>query len=181
MRLFVAVPAPLSKSLQRVQARLRECGRPVRVIPGDQMHLTLSFLGDVELNQLPEITAALEQVVSRATSIEAQMQGLGVFPNLANPRVVWAGLEPVDPIRELADDLAGELEKAGFPREGRAFRPHVTVARVKGDAPDSLRIVLDENRKTDFGPLLIDSLVLYQSELGRGGPQYTSLSEHFFR
>lgn len=178
LRTFVAIPIVSSPSLRMFIREAGEIDGPIRWMPPQGLHLTLKFLGDTPWTQ----TAAIGQVISEVATIQpafdAVLKGIGAFPNLQRPRVIWAGMEPLAPLALLSDllnDLIGDL---GFPREEREFAPHVTLARVRGRPPLELIARLDQSQALEFGGLLVDRLVYYQSELRPQGPVYTVLSEH---
>jgi RNA 2',3'-cyclic 3'-phosphodiesterase len=178
VRTFVAIPLVPAPSLRALIRRLDELNGPVKGVSPDQLHITLKFLGDTPWKQTAEIGQVVSQVAAIQPAFDAHVRGVGAFPGLDRPRVVWTGIEPAEPLTILAgllNDLIGEL---GFPVEERAFQPHVTLARVKGRPPGELREELSACADQDFGGLHIDRLTYYQSELGPSGPKYTILSEH---
>ena len=163
--------------LKRLQRDMQTADEKVRLSPSDQMHLTLKFLGDITYEEVPGITRVMELVAKRHAPVGCELRGVGAFPDEYRARVAWAGLDPVKPIQALAYDLEDELQGLRFPRENKEFKPHVTLARFpRPPRGPELSEVLDKYRETIFGELLIDELVLFQSEMLRGGPQYTHLA-----
>ncbi len=100
MRAFIAiaVPEPVLRSCEEIMAQLKRVNLYGRFAKTQSMHLTLQFLGNVEEEQIPGIAEILEQAGKEAAPFDLEMGQLGVFPHLANPRVVWIGVEPVDAI-----------------------------------------------------------------------------------
>jgi len=176
VRLFVAVPVECSPPLRQVLRRLSDMGRAVRTAAPDAMHLTLKFLGDVPMERTSEIVAALSEQLAAYHSEDAALVGLGAFPSAQRPTVIWAGIEPADHVMTLADAVESVMNPLGFPREQRAYHPHVTLARIKARPPESLAALLIEGAATDFGPLAVSEVALMQSELQPGGPRYTTLA-----
>lgn len=177
IRAFIAVEVPTSPSLKRLQRAIQSVDDKVRLTSSDGMHLTLKFLGDITYEEVPGITRVLEKVASRHAPISCELTGVGAFPDEYRARVAWAGLDPVKPIQALAYDLEDELQGLRFARENKEFKPHVTLARFpRPPRGPELSEVFGKFRETPFGELLIDELLLIQSELSRGGPQYTHLA-----
>jgi len=116
---------------------VRERGLPVKWVRPDGLHLTLKFLGDVDDAREPELRAALGQTAgsgSQPRGVTVQLEGFGVFPDFRRPRIVWAGVAP-DPALELLQHRVEQVfAPLGFPSEGRAFRPHITLGRASRDA-----------------------------------------------
>jgi 2'-5' RNA ligase len=178
IRTFIAVPIEASPSIRKVLRQLAGYGKGVRALDPDHLHVTLKFLGDTPWTSIAEIGALLDDVVRSFEPAESQLQSLGAFPDESRPRIIWTGMSTAGPLTEIASQLNERLGHIGFPREQRAFVPHVTLARIKTRPPDQLQELLLEHASTNFGGFLIDHVILYQSELGRGGPKYTPLSEH---
>ena len=110
---------------------LREGGYPVRWVPPENVHLTLKFLGEIEEDLLPELSAAVEESVAGTDPFDMALNGFGAFPSLRRPSVVWLGIEPNDTLSALQEKLERALEGLGFPREDRPFRPHMTLGRTR--------------------------------------------------
>jgi 2'-5' RNA ligase len=178
LRAFIAVPIEASPSLRKLLRQLSEIGGPVKVVSPEQLHLTVKFLGDTPWTGVADVSRLLERVVGNFSAFEAGLRTVGAFPDLQRPRVVWTGLSPAEPLGAIAAMLNDQLGDVGFPRENRSFQPHVTLVRIKGRPPETLRSLLMASRDLDFGGIPIDRVVLYQSELGTGGPKYTGLSEY---
>lgn len=149
----------------------------IRLSPVDGLHLTLKFLGDVTYEEIPDVVRVMELVAERHEPIAGEIVGVGAFPSVARPRVVWAGLAPQEPIQALAYDLEEQLEALRFPRENKEFKPHVTLGRFKRNhAQPALAAWQQERTETVLGEFLLDELILFQSELMKGGPLYTPLA-----
>jgi 2'-5' RNA ligase len=136
MRLFLAInlPTDVRETLWEVAAPLRTARYPVRWVAAEAIHLTLKFLGDVDDMREDEIAAGVAAAVVGAKPFPLPVGGFGAFPSAQRPRVVWAGLEPVPSLELLQHRVEQEMERLGFPTEGRPFHPHLTLGRVKRDA-----------------------------------------------
>jgi len=123
-RLFVALwpPPPLAAEMLSLSTKAVGDGRP---IPAAKLHVTVQFLGDVPASRLADIGAALDRVAGPPFELP-----LNRFGHWHRTRVVWLGsTPPCQPLLELASEVAAELRGAGFRRERRPFRGHLTVAR----------------------------------------------------
>jgi 2'-5' RNA ligase len=177
IRSFVAIDVapPVLKALQGLHAELARHKADVRWVRPEGLHMTLKFLGYVEAPRLEKVRAALEAAVREHAALRARVHGLGAFPSLRRPRVLWVGLEG-DGLAELAAAVDAALEPLGFEPEKRAFTPHVTLGRV-----NSLRgwPALEEDFKAhlddDFGDSDVTAVTIYQSTLRRDGAVYTAL------
>lgn len=176
-RAFVALalPGAVRQTVLQAQTRLKQTTGSVRWVDPDHFHVTLKFLGEVDL-------AGLDRLVDRLTArlvcfgpVPVGVDGVGAFPSAMRPRVVWTGL--TDPVR--VQRLASLVEEAasdcGYAPEDRPFHGHVTLGRVKrpGDLPDLLQ-------NTNWGDVRsetasVDRVTLFRSRLGAGGPVYSVL------
>lgn len=147
-----------------------------RWVPKENLHLTLAFLGRVEDDRVADVSGAVAAAVEGHVDFTVRLGSLGAFPSAKRARVVWLGLD--DPTRGLAgvaDSVGEALEKLGFPREARAFTPHLTLARVKTPAPVSLDATV---RPIAFP---VQRIGLFESRLGRPHAVYNELATFPFR
>ena len=171
MRLFIAVdlPASAADTFKTAQEGIKGC----RCSLAKQFHLTLKFLGEVPEYKLEELKLRLAAIAEK--HFLGKTSCIGVFPNMRNIRVVWAGLEPKESFAALNTAVENSLS-GFFPREP-GFVPHITLARVKlsidkAAMADSVnKIVLPEVSFT------VDKLVLKKSTLTPKGPIYEDLLE----
>jgi RNA 2',3'-cyclic 3'-phosphodiesterase len=135
MRTFIAIPLPVDCRLllDQMQQSLRGYGAEVGWVAIPSIHLTLKFLGEVNPELIPGMAAALQAASKPISSFELHLRGLGCFPNQKNPRVIWCGIEgDTDALAQLQQSIEAVCEPFGFPPEERAFKPHLTLGRVKG-------------------------------------------------
>lgn len=182
-RTFIAVEIPdeTRRELQRVVAETRgaeSSTRGVRWTRPEGWHLTLMFLGEIGPDEVDVACETSRRVASQAKPFVARVGGWGAFPSDERPKVLWAGLVTgADELSGLAASLRRELVGAGFAAESRPFHPHLTLARVN-DAREGSRLVgALRKRKLDAQAFGVDRLVVFRSELGRGGARYTPLEE----
>ena len=176
MRTFIAVRIPATPALTIMLSQLLQLRPPPKVADVNELHVTLPFLGETHANQVPQLAAILQDVANVEHAATLTIRGLGAFPKIVHPHVVWAGFEDPAPLMRWNDRLWERCEALGFRREARPYHPHVTLARVKLDPPECLPEFIQQNSAADFGPLTIDRLELFRSDLGPAGPVYTSLA-----
>ncbi|MCP4423292.1 MAG: RNA 2',3'-cyclic phosphodiesterase [Chloroflexi bacterium] len=145
--------------------------RVVRWVKPSLMHVTLRFLGDTAVSQLPLISSELDRIAACHAPINLHVGGLGCFPNRKRPRVIWAGLRgDMTAVQALKRDIDAILEPLGWKREKRPFRPHLTLGRVK----DGRKL-----RGIEWGTevkrmvVLATAVHLIESQLQPDGPVYT--------
>ncbi len=178
IRLFVAVeiPARHKQVLGGIAERLKDTWPRARWVRPENRHVTLKFLGWTTNDRVPAIAAGVREVAASHVASELRMTSLGGFPSNRRLRVLWVGLDdPAGLLGALAVDLENAFEKLGWVPENRPFRPHLTLARfdpperASGDLPD---VDLDSEP-----PIKVDRLVLFRSQLHKGGARYEALEE----
>src|SRR5262245_42355871 len=132
MRAFLAidVPAEIRKRLASTQDQLRPSSSAAKWVATDSIHVTLKFIGEIPEQRRKDVDDAMAGLTWKPFSVA--VRGVGFFPGLGSPRVVWAGLES-SMMAGLAKEIDRRLEQAGFEREERDFRAHLTLARTKGN------------------------------------------------
>jgi 2'-5' RNA ligase len=168
LRLFVAIGLP-----EAVRLRLAALERGVpgaRWLPPDNLHLTLRFIGEVNEGLAEDAASALANV--RAPAFEITLAGVGHFGPLKRAHSVWAGVEPCALLGRLHHNIESALVRAGFRPEGRKFRPHVTLARVRGETGHHLANFLAEHSTYRDGPVSVTGFSLFVSHLTRNGAIY---------
>jgi RNA 2',3'-cyclic 3'-phosphodiesterase len=183
-RVFVAIEVPdaVRAALTGPLEGLQPLHEPIRLNPVDRMHLTLHFLGHLPRPVVEQLPHALATVVSRHRRFGVTAQGVGAFPAISRPRVLWAGIGGAELPRmnALQAELGEALRTSGLKVEGERFHPHLTLGRVRRPLRSAERGVL---RKwsvhwaaTPFGDVPVDSVRLMRSQLGGGPPRYTTLA-----
>jgi len=183
LRLFVAVE--LGEEALRALASLQEALRRegldgLRWVRPEGVHLTLKFLGETPADRVPRIEAALGEAVSSVPAHVLRLDGLGTFGGRRSPRVLWVGLQgDLEELQRLQRNVEAALAKAGFPREDRAFSPHLTLARVRPEAAASLGEPIARAMQVAPAPeasIAVREVSLMRSTLGPGGAVYDRLA-----
>jgi RNA 2',3'-cyclic 3'-phosphodiesterase len=182
MRLFVAVEispavrdnlATLTKLLKAVETPAT--GKRTRWVRPENLHVTLKFIGEADPTKLDAIAAVLSPIRSEQAA-EVRFHGLGFFPNEKRPRVLWVGIDGSPNLTVMACEIDQGLATLGFPREKRAFTPHLTLARFEPPGiSDGLRAVVRQSALRDFGALRTGEFHLIESKLKPSGAEYTTL------
>ena len=181
MRLFLAINiAPdVRRAVVEASAPLRAIAPRLGWVREPQLHLTLKFLGDhsdVVANQVAE---AMTRVAQRNRAVEVELGGIGAFPNFRRPRVVWMGVTPEPKLELLHHDVECAAAELGFSLDGRPFRPHLTLARVKPRTADAitLRALAKGAKDVEYGAeIVVSSIDLMHSELSPAGARYRLLA-----
>lgn len=176
MRTFVALNLP-PEERTRLHASLeplREKSLPVRWLPPEALHLTVKFLGDTESAAVEPVDEVLQTAAERRSPVTLRMGGLGAFPSLRRANVLWIGVTGDAELASLQRELEPALSRLGFPREQRPFRPHITIGRARNDAK-----ALDIERLGGLveyeATVMVETVELMQSVMGRGGSHYETL------
>ncbi len=173
------IPPDSVRSLDGLINRLKDHKDGVKWVRAASIHITLKFLGNIMPERVEEIAVALAGPLAEKEPFEVTIKGVGGFPNLRRPRVLWTGIDdPVVSLKELAEIVDEKLSEVGFSREKRPLTPHLTLGRVKNFK--SIESVVEHMRsEMDFegGAIPVDSVCLFQSELKPTGAVYTILKE----
>ena len=176
LRTFIGVKISSTQALAEILDELSTMRPALKLVAADNLHITLKFLGETERSLVKQIDQVVTDVTFGKSVVDAELLGLGTFPHMRRPSVVWAGLAQAEVLVTLAGELEERLEPLGFAPERRAFRPHLTLARVKSKPPPELAELVDAFEETSFGAARIEAVTLFQSELRPQGPQYTALA-----
>ena len=178
MRVFIAVdlPGEIRKALGDVQRQLRPLTDTARWVSPDSIHVTLKFIGEAPDKRVEDIDTALKGLTWKSFTVT--VHGVGFFPGTRSPRVFWAGME-APTMQGLAEQLDTRMERLGFEKEKRAFRPHITLARARDSRIDSsLVTAAAEFQEHDFGSFTVDRVFLIKSTLKPAGSVYEKLKEY---
>lgn len=180
IRAFVAVdierPEIIAK-LEEIQREIQSSEADLRLVERENLHITMRFLGDISSSMADRIVDMLKQIKFEAFT--ASLHGVGVFPKMAFPRVIWAGVNKgKENLVDIYRQLDAGLDQVGFRPEHESYTPHITLFRVRsGRHRESLVEVLLNLRETELGELDIKAIQLKRSILTPKGPIYSTLGE----
>jgi 2'-5' RNA ligase len=183
IRAFIALDLPvdiharLDGVMEDLKRRLKDA--PVRWVAVRNIHITIAFLGDVSVANLEPIKKILQTEAGRSAPFSLTVGGLGAFPSISRPRVIWVGVQAPLELGALQTRVEAELSRLGYTREEREFSAHLTLGRLArtAESQDARRIseTLASVKVGNLGEAHIAALHLYRSDLQPGGSVYTKL------
>ncbi|HUE98912.1 MAG TPA: RNA 2',3'-cyclic phosphodiesterase [Anaerolineales bacterium] len=184
LRAFIAVEIPreIREAICKATAPLQEgIGSLVRWVPMENMHLTLKFLGDISPANVEMLSQMLHAEADLIHCFDLHLGGLGAFPSLRRPRVIYIGIQAPAALEALQRGIESAARRLGYGSEERGFSPHLTIGRVKhalrvtATEQQSIRRALEGTRIDAAGTARVDSVHLYKSDLKPTGSVYTRL------
>ncbi|HEV8148875.1 MAG TPA: RNA 2',3'-cyclic phosphodiesterase [Gemmatimonadales bacterium] len=175
MRLFVAVPLPPA-ALEEAGGLLRSLRGhewPVRWVRDEGLHITLKFFGEVTSDRLEPIQELLQFATAGMAPIQLALSGGGAFPSSERPRVLRLEVTAAGDLELLQDRLERGAEQIGFAPEGRPFRPHITLGRIREGHRLPAGAMQEVEELPAGSPFLADQVILFESQQTSAGPSYT--------
>jgi 2'-5' RNA ligase len=168
---------PILKKMTDAQTLLAKTGADLKIVEPKNIHMTIRFLGNITTPMVEKIYEEMKKV--QFTPFDVNIHGVGAFPNLRYPRVLWAGIiQGADQLRNIFNQLEPRLRNLGFKPDPKGFSPHLTIARVKsGRNKAELVKCITENVNYEFGIVRAECLRLKKSDLTPKGPVYSTLKE----
>ncbi|MEN6508755.1 MAG: RNA 2',3'-cyclic phosphodiesterase [Smithella sp.] len=181
IRAFLAIEPPedILQAMSRLQEKLkREVSGKISWTRPEGRHLTLKFFGDVSMEDVDKISAAVQNRVASGLSLNLKVEKPGVFPDARKPRILWCGMAgDVVQLSVLQKQLDTDFDALGFPKEDRPFRAHLTLARIKDPRGVSgIGEALAKQGAFTAGEFVCRELILFQSQLTPQGAIYTKLA-----
>lgn len=179
-RTFIAIKIPISKQTAEVILDIKSelSDDKIKWVEIFQMHITLFFVGDTEDEMIGKISDHLGELLKTQKPFKLNCKGLGLFKNLSNLRVLWLGIEESAPLQNLKTRVDGLMKNLGFEIEKRAFKPHLTLGRIKYiKDKDRLKNLLERYNDFEFQGFKIDKVIFYESRLTSDGPIYKAIKE----
>lgn len=177
LRLFIAVPLSenIKKNVQHLGTALSAVDGRLSIVPPENLHFTLKFIGWVEEKEQEKIKKKILSLTKTIKPFEIKVSGLDAFPTPNRPTVIWAGVS-----KELTE--IAQLFNLSLPyhQESRESLAHLTLARVKHleeNGREQIKEIIKKHGKDFFGQMTLDKVVLFQSELRKSGPIYLELEE----
>ena len=165
-RAFLTIPISQQtrNMVAELQSSLSSGVRNLRCAHPETLHLTLHFFGKLSEENLEKVKASMLSVGLNTKPFQVDIHGLGVFPSLRRPRVLWLGLVPAKPLQSLHRAWREALFLAGMPLEDKPFTPHLTIGRFRHKG-NGLEDLLEEHTDRLFGSLAVEQMILYESRL----------------
>ncbi len=178
--LAIEIPKEILEQFERLHYRLdRSLTGVVRWAKPGSIHLTLKFFGNITERDIRNIIDALQARAPALGPIPIAVATMGVVPNMSRPRVLWVGItEGLKELQALQAEIETTLEAEGFAREERAYRPHLTLGRMKAERRiEGLDKAIEDHKNYVAGKFTATEMVLFRSDLKPTGPVYTELAK----
>ena len=180
MRLFLALELDPRerRAIRQATAQMRDAASKASWVYESNLHLSIKFFGEQPDDAPAALTALLAPVAAAHQPFDLRLSGLGAFPNLRAPRVVWMGVQQDPRLELMHHDVEAACAANGHPLDARAFRPHITLARVREPLPlaNARALALAARAVVYKGVQQVSALSLFESTLGPGGPRYTKVA-----
>ena len=165
------------RKLVSIQKLMIKTGANLKIVKPQNLHFTLRFLGNITADLIDKISTKMEKINFNPFSID--LKGMGVFPNLISPRVIWVGITAgTKTMNSIFDQIEIQLRQLGLDPDYRGFSPHLTLARVKSNrSNDHLRNFVKNHVDYTIGTVNLNSIHLKKSELFPTGPIYSTINE----
>lgn len=181
IRSFIAVKLPetVVSHIADVQDELKRAGFRMSWVRPGNIHLTLKFLGNIEKDAVDDIALGMRQALSGGNPLTLRAKGLGVFPTMKNPRVLWVGLTgDIPALFDLQNRVEENMDRLGYPKENRKFKAHLTIARIKSRLDlKKLSDKIAQFSSFESEPFTVNDVILFQSDLNPTGAIYTPLAK----
>lgn len=168
-RIFIALElsVELSERLVRFQEALKNANEDERIVltKPEHIHSTLIYMGEIDPAILPRISEGLHKLAASLFPFEVGIQGIGVFPNVENPRVLWAGFDEKskEVVELIKRAIEKELEELGFESESKPYIPHVSLGRFASKTTTGIQTFVEEMKSHTFGSSPIRELIIFES------------------
>ena len=179
IRAFIAIEIPdaLKERMREIQSVISGGVRGLALPKQEAIHLTLKFLGDIDEDAVSHITDALRAACANVGHFTLAVDGIGGFPSLRCPRVVWAGVNEHEGLASLHKDIEDRLAKLGIEKESVRYKPHITLCRVRSIAESQeLSRIVQESQPSLKMEFPVAELVFFKSVLTSKGPLHTPLA-----
>ncbi len=168
MRLFISIRVPRCEAMD---ALLKDVAgiKGIRPSPAGQTHITLLFLGETDERDVPRVVKAVRKASEGVGPFEITIKGVGAFPDVRRPRVVWTGAEPADVLTRLSKGIASNL--SGIDYDSKPFKSHITVGRCQG--PVDVSGLVERHSGEEMARFVCDGILVMKSVLGPSGAKHS--------
>jgi 2'-5' RNA ligase len=174
-RAFLAIDVDdeIKNQIKIFQDKLKKLDNNLKYVNLDNLHLTLKFFGDIDVEKEKEIKIAISKIIHNQNPFSLKISSSGVFPNENHIKVLWVGVKENVSLIELYKNLDIEFNKLGFKKE-KSYSPHLTIARIKKtNKRKEILDVLNEFKNHKFGDIKVNKIILKESKLTPKGSIYT--------
>src|SRR3989344_3871475 len=181
IRAFIALELPVKiiDGLKKIQDELKDGTNKVAWAKPENIHLTLKFLGNTDIDKIDSIAGLLEGAAAKSCGFEISVKGVGTFPAAGNPRVIWVGIEENKDMLQLYNNIEEGLATLGVEKERRDFKPHLTLGRIKFlNDRAGLKRGLEKVAGLNLARFAVAGFALFKSTLTPEGAIHTKLKEY---
>ena len=181
IRSFIAFDIQNDSVLNRLAATqklLIQTNADLKLVEPANIHISLRFLGEINTEMVEKVYSVMKKL--KFSPFNVLLNGLGVFPTLNYPRVVWAGItDGAEQLKSIFEQLEPQIHELGFAPDPNGFSPHLTIARVRSGANKQRLVdIVTRQANYDFGIIRADCLRLKKSQFSPRGPNYSTLKEY---
>ncbi len=181
IRAFIALelPATVISFLDKLQRDLKSLKLRAKWVRPENIHLTLKFLGNIDSGDIDKIGGAMSDAAEDFVPLTLAFKGVGVFPGIKRPRVIWVGLGgQIQLLLALQRKLEDNLAVIGFAKEKRPFKGHLTLGRFKQAVNrDTIRHIIQEYANSENEEFTAGRIILFKSDLKPTGAVYSQLQQ----
>ncbi|PRX31020.1 2'-5' RNA ligase [Orenia metallireducens] len=182
LRLFIAIELEdlIKEKLEKIKNILRDCSLEIKWVDKCNLHLTLKFLGEVNVDNIDAIEQKLLALKGEVDKFDIRIKGLGAFPNLDYPKVIWTGIDDgQENLKKLQQLLEDSMLDLGFKAEAHSYLPHITLGRT-GRKEKNFTLISKRIKEFPFEidcKQQVNKISLMKSRLTPKGVVYNSLFE----
>lgn len=174
MRAFISInlSSEIKETIGKLISSLSKIKPNERFIKADNLHITLKFLGETQIQKIEDIYLSISNQLKGYGGFQCSIKGMGGFPNIKSPKIVWIGVEKNREIEQLFNQIEMVCESFGFAKETRVFSPHITIVRLRDSVDDNFKSQILKNSETSWGTMDVGSVEIMKSTLTPQGAEY---------
>lgn len=177
LRAFLAVDLDddLKPKIYKIIKQFKEIDTKINYVELDNLHLTLKFFGDIDIEGLDVLEKSIQKVITDFDSFNISLKGCGAFPNKNHIKVIWIGIDEDKLLKDLHDKLDKEFNTLGFDLD-KKFSTHLTIGRMKSAKnKDKVKSLINEFGEVSIGEMTVNKISLKKSTLTPSGPIYEDI------
>lgn len=179
-RIFAAIKINPNENFLRIYNELKSACRYDKInwVKPNNVHITLKFFGETEESRIDKIVSGLSDIANNHNRFSFDLKNAGIFGSHYKPRVVWFGVDGIQKIESLANDILDEMDELGFEKDRQNFVPHLTIGRIKyTDNKTLFQQTIEKYKSINIQSQTVDRFYLIESFLHSSGPVYEILEE----
>lgn len=180
-RIFIGTKIGTDKNFRKLVSSMKDelSGESIKWTDTANLHVTLGFLGDTPEEKIELTDRMLKEKCPGSGQFEIVLRGFGVFRNLRDAKIIWAGIDQSEKLVALQVSIMEGLKEAGIAVDDKPFSPHLTIGRIKHISDkDKLKVLLLKYHNTEIQRVLVREVTLFESVLRQEGPQYNTLATY---